>query len=152
MVNLSVKQRRIAQLKSKGMKNKDIAKIEYPEAKEHSGEVLVSRQLKKPYVAQFVEQGREIALRKYSINWDILIAKLTVMLNAEKTDFHSGEILPDNTTQLAAIKELAKMLTDLEKSNNQQNTPLNNTELIKALNSNVDEVELMRLVLNQKEQ
>ncbi len=41
-----------------------------------------------------------------------LIEKLNRLLDAEKLDFKTGEILADNGTQIQAIKTLAAMLSD----------------------------------------
>ena len=146
MAQLTEKQLRIAKLKSEGKTNRDIAKIEYPDAKDHAGEVIVSRELKKGHVAKYVEQGREIALKKYGVTWDILIAKLVIMLNADKSDFHTGEILPDFTVQMSALKELAKML---DKPTQDRTTPIDNKDLVNALNNSIDDVELQRLVFRK---
>lgn len=140
MVDITAKQMRIAELKSQGLKNKEIAAIEYPEAHGHAGDVIVSRELKKPHVAQYVDKGREIALKRYSVTWDTMIAKLTVMLNADKTDNLTGQIKPDYITQMNAIKLLIPLL---EKKLEQPRIITDDSALQTVLNSG-DEVELVK--------
>jgi hypothetical protein len=147
-LHITAKQKQIAKLKSQGLKQKDIAKIVYPEATEHSGAVLISRELKKGHVAKYVEQGRDIAIKKYAITWDKLISKLNAMLEAEKFNQFTGEIVPDYTTQLSAVKVFMNMLpVDDDKTSPHI---YDNNDLQKALSSNVDEVELQRLTFRKK--
>jgi hypothetical protein len=147
MVELSEKQEKLIELKSQGMKNKDIAAILYPEATEHAGAVIISRELQKPHVAKYVQQGRDAILKKYDINWNTIIAKLVIMLNAEKTDGLTGEIKPDYVLQLQVIKTILPML---DKANPQQNPIKNYPELQRALDKG-NEVELQRLVFKKNE-
>jgi hypothetical protein len=144
---LTNKQAEIVKLKSQGLTNRAIAKIVYPEATIHAGDVLVSRQLKKSHVAKYVDQGREIALRKYNITYDLLLAELTIMLSAMKTDIHTGEVLPDYQVRLAAVKTFLPMLE--KPPGTAKTNPITNPELFKALKDNNNEVELQRIVFTK---
>jgi len=139
--DIDAKQAQIIELKSQGKTNRDIGKIVYPERSQTVADTLVSRQLKKPHVAKYVDQGKERALAKYNITWDILMAKLIVMLNAEKRHALTGEVMPDNNLQFQVVKELIKMLD--KKPEQQLNQVTNNIALIHALKSNASEIDLL---------
>lgn len=141
MAELSEKQLRLAEMKSQGMKNKDIATALYPNATEHAGAVIVSRELKKPHVAQYVDKGREHALKKYKVNWDRIIFKLDKMLDAEKTNYRTGEIEPDYAAWGVAISKLMPMLGQVKETPTQENYTM--------IKKGMDEVELQRLVFKK---
>lgn len=154
LLQLSDKQRRIAEFKKQGMKNKDIAKIEYPNANPNTGAVLVSKQLKKMNVNRQIERGREWALRKHGVTFDLLIGKLVKKLDAEKTDPRTGEVSDDNGTQMNAIKTL---LTYIDKDDTNlngkfTNPPIgvqsSNPELMDAI-KNGNDVEIQRILFNK---
>lgn len=117
MVNLSVKQRRIIAYKMEGKTNKEIGALEYPKASEESQAVLVSRELKKQAVAQYLSKGLAESLDEFNINWPRLIKPLSDALNADKTVVHGNnaedgwtEVVPDHTIRLAALKQAIKLL------------------------------------------
>lgn len=144
--NISDKQKRIVEAKIKGLKNKDIAKIEYPQATQGSGEVLVSRQLKKEAVAQYYQQSRDLALQDLNITWRRIISVYEAGLNASKMDQFTGEITEDHTTRMSAADKLAKILPKEQESA----PPQINEELSKALNDpNVSDIQLMRVLKSQ---
>ena len=133
MVEITAKQKRMAEMKSKGLSNREIAAIEYPHAKLHAGDVIVSRELKKLSVAKYVDKGREAALRRYSITWDRVIAKLNFFLDSD-----------NNNLQMQALRTILPMLEHSEPIQKQDYT-----ELSKAINSNIDDVELQRIVFKK---
>jgi len=145
MAELSIKEQEIIKLKSQGLKNREIAKIVYPQATQHAGDVLISRALKKPDVAKYVDQGVERALSKHNIHWDNLIGKLKIMLDADKTNPMTGEISADYAVQLNAIKTLISLMPKQQANN----APSNITELTEAINNNVDDVELQRITFKK---
>lgn len=150
MVEISDKNLRIAKLRSEGKTLKEIARIEYPAATESSGTTIVSRELKKPHVAKYIDKGREYELKKHNITWERLIRKLEAKLEATKTDYHTGKILDDNATQLQAIKMLVTMLSE-NKATQIQGSTTNTTELVNAIKDNLNDVELQRVIFTSKE-
>lgn len=113
MVNISPKQKRIAKAKLKGIKNKDIGKIEYPEATPESQAVLVSRTLNKQAVVQYIEQGKLIALKKHNVTWDRIVKPISEALDATKIVTSHTEPdyeIVDHTTRLSASKQARELI------------------------------------------
>lgn len=138
---LRAKEQRIAQARLQGKKLKEIAKEEYPNASKHAGEVQVSRVLKKPRVAQYIEQEKTVALKTYGFTWDRIIRKLNDKIDATKSDFHTGELVDDNSTQLQALKMVISLL-DLPKDTNESQIK----DKLLDISSNADEIQLVRLL------
>jgi hypothetical protein len=133
---LSPKQRRIAKARIKGKSNKDIARVEYPKAKEHSGEVLVSREIQKGHVAQYIEQGKLQTLKEFNVTWRTIVEPRVEAVKAVKQNNFTGEITPDHTVRLKAAKDLEGMLENKQLDNDTR-------ELISNLPTNADEIELV---------
>lgn len=129
MVKISKKQERIARLKAEGLKNIEIAKQEYPRAKPESQAVLVSRELKKPNVAQYVEQMKEIAIKESNITWKRITDAISEGLESERI-----------TERLSAAKQARELLEEQK-----------HREEVKQVNlpSNMDEIQLIRLLKNK---
>lgn len=147
MVNISTKQKRIVKSKIKGLSNKDIGAKEYPEATPESQAVLVSREVNKPHVAQYLEQSKMIALKEHNITWSRIIKPISDALEAGvkriETNEETGELTEhetiDHNTRLRASKQAQELLQvkqmDEEVKEQLQNLP-----------SNVDEIQLIRLM------
>lgn len=147
MVNLSQKQRRIVEAKLEGRKNKEIGKLEYPNATPESQAVLVSRELKKPNVAQYHSKGLSKLLEAGGVTKNQYILNIGQAMQANKVaslagDFYETEI-PDYTVRLQANKQAERFLKFEE-----QDKELN-PELSKALKGDYDEVQLVRLMKNK---
>lgn len=110
MVELSPKQRRIINAKLKGKKNKEIAPIEYPNAKEHSGEVLISRELKKPHVAQYYDKELSVLLAEHNVTKNQYLMNIGEAMQATKQNQFTGEVTPDHATRLQANKQAERFL------------------------------------------
>lgn len=137
---LSPKQKRIVDLKIKGMKSKDIGKIEYPTATPGSQEALVSRELAKPLVAKYVEQSKLLALQEYKITWDTIIAPIADALQATKQNQFTGEVDADHSIRLSASRRAQELLQSIK----EETTPLNVTQLEPG-----DEVELTKAIFRK---
>jgi hypothetical protein len=136
MVEISEKQQLMAKLKSQGKTNREIAKIAYPQTEMHNAEVIVSRQLKKPNVVKYIDTGREAALRRYGITWNRVISKLNYFLDSE-----------NESMQMQALRTILSMLPASSEPTKKED----NKELIAAINSKVDDVELQRIVFKKSE-
>jgi hypothetical protein len=124
----SIKQRRIVHGKIKGLKNTEIGKQEYPKDKPISQRQLVSRELKKPAVAQYLEQSKLIALKESNITW------------RRVTDAISRG-LDDDNKYLSAAKQASDLL-DMPRDTKDEEL----NQALKSLPSNVDEIRLIQLM------
>lgn len=140
MPKLSRKDKQIANAHVKGVKNKDIGKIHYPNANPNSQAVLVSSTLKKPHVAQYVEQSKTIALKELGVTWKRIAQTFVDALDANKQNQFTGEINPDHAIRMQAGKNLANLMED--KNKEEVNEVIGNIP-------NVDEVQLIRLLKNK---
>jgi hypothetical protein len=145
MIKLSPKQKRIVKRKIEGLQNKDIGKLEYPTATPASQAVLVSRELKKPNVAQYYEQGKLKALQDNMITWNRIIKPVSDALDATMLAQVEGDYydtgIPNHTTRLSASKRAQELLESIDTTV----TPIMD---IKDLDSK-DEVELQRIVFKK---
>lgn len=130
------RQKRIAELKAKGLKNPEIGARVYPNANPTSQRQLVSRQLKKPHVAQYFEQSKLIALKTHNITWDRVVKPISDGLDWE--DKHGN---PDIQVRLRASKD-ARELLDLPTKTEDEELK----DVLGKLPSNLSELELQRLV------
>lgn len=138
MVKITPKQRRIVKAHAKGVKNKDIGLVEYPMANSNSQAVLVSRELKKPNVAQYSEQMKLIALKENNITWTRIAKVINEALDADKMNQFTGEITPDYTIRLSANKQ-AQNLLEAKQINDEFK------EQLQRLPIGADTIELVRL-------
>lgn len=132
---LSAKQRRIAELKIKGLKNTEIGAKVYPNAKPKSQRQLVSRELKKEAVAQYYEQSKLIALKENDITW-------TRVMKAVSDGLGDSSI----KVRLQAARQASEYLDIPNKSVE------DNQELVQNLANVSNEIELQRLLFKRKEQ
>lgn len=141
--NISPRQRRIVKAKTKGASNKDIGAQEYPNATPASQQVLVSRQLKKPNVAQYYEQSKLQALKEHNITWSRIIKPISDGLSASTKIYDNQGILmaedPDLNTQMRASKQAADLLR-IKDEVDPDAAPLN------TLPAGIDEIQLVRLL------
>lgn len=137
------KQRRIVKAKVQGKKNRDIAKLEYPNAKLESQDVIVSRELAKPHVAKYYQESKLIALKNVGIDWQWIIDRINDAGNATKQNQFTGEIDADHGLRLRAAKQAQDLLEVKTKDVDQTAAPLNN------LPAGIDEVQLIRLLKNR---
>lgn len=136
--NISSKQRRIVKAKIKGVKNKDIGKVEYPNATPDSQAVLVSRELGKDNVAKYYEQSKLQALKEHNITWSRVIKPISDALGAVRSDL-TGDVHVDHNTRLRASKQAVELL--------QVKGEIPETEsLISKLPDGIDEIQLVRLM------
>lgn len=133
---LSNKQKRIVRAKIKGKTNREIAKVEYPNAAPDSQDVIVSRELSKPAVKQYLEQTKLQALKEHNITWSRIIAPISAALHA--TD-RTGK--PNHMIRLSAAKQARELL---ELKHSEELPP----ELAN-LPRDVDEIQLVRLLKNK---
>lgn len=109
---------KIAELKQKGVKNKDIAKQVFPELPIKSAEVKVSRYLNKGHVAQYLITSKNEALKELKVNWYELLLPFTDALKADRIVVHGNqedswvEVVPDHTIRMNGAKELIKHMPD----------------------------------------
>lgn len=135
MVNrVSSKDKRIVKARIKGKKLKEIAAKEYPNAKENSGMVLVSRQLKKPHVAQYYEQSKLQALKDLNITWRRVIKPIS-----EGLDFESDDKAEAIKIRMSASKQARELLQLKDQQETTQQTQQN-------IPMDIDEIEVQRLL------
>jgi hypothetical protein len=146
MDQLSDIQAQIVKLKSEGLNNRQIGLIVYPGMKQSVADVKVSRELKKNSVAKYIDQGRELSLKKYNISFDRVMHKLNYMLDKTKLNTFTGEVEDDIQAQTFAINKLLPML---DKPPEKPNNITNNIALIKALNTS-DPVKLQDAFFSNK--
>jgi hypothetical protein len=137
MNNISRKAKQIANAKIKGHKNKDIGKIQYPNASPASQAVLVSTTLNKPEVVQYMEQSKLIALKEANITWARIIAPINDALTATKA---SGDT--DHTIRLAASKQARELMQD-------KNMSEETKQQVASLPGDIDEIQLIKLIKNK---
>ena len=135
------KQRRIVRAKINGKKQREIGDIEYPNAKLPSKDVIISRELKKPHVAKYLEQSKLIALKESNITWKRVTDVISDSLDAEKQNNFTGEITPDYSTRLSAAKQ-ARDLLDLPKETKDEELK----EKLLDISENADEVQLLKII------
>jgi hypothetical protein len=144
--NISPKQRRIVKAKIKGVKNKDIGKVEYPNATPDSQAVLVSRELQKGHVAQYLEQSKLQALKEHNITWSRIIKPISDGLKAtHKIYDKEGKTIveePDLNTQMRASKQASELLRVKEEID-----PVSPDGL--KLPDDIDEIQLIKLIKNK---
>lgn len=124
---ISKKQREIAKMKAKGLKNTEIGKVVYPNATPLSQRQLVSRELKKPNVAQYQEQIKEIAIKDSNITWKRITDAISDGLDSNRI-----------SDKLSAAKQARELLETKQKVEEVK-------EQITHL-PNVDEIQLIRLM------
>lgn len=141
MVKLpSEKQRRIVKAKIQGKKQREIANVEYPQATQQSKDVLVSRELKKPIVAKYLNKELNKLLEEQGVTKSQYIMNVGQAMKADKQNTFTGEIVPDWTTRLNANK-MAERFIKFEEEQSQS--------VIPEGFENYDEVQLVRLMKNQ---
>lgn len=143
---INPKARRIIKAKIKGTSNKDIGALEYPNATPRSQEVLVSRELTKPNVAQYYEQSKLQALKEHNITWSRIIQPISDGLSATNKIYDKqGNILVeenDLNTRMRASKQASELLR-IKDEVDPDAAPLN------SLPAGIDEVQLIRLLKNR---
>lgn len=133
---ISAKQKRIVKAKIQGKKNREIAQVEYPDATQESQDVIMSRELNKPAVKQYLEQTKLQALKEHNITWSRIIKPISDGLEAT-----TERRRPNYQVRLAAAKQARELL---ELKYNEEIPPE-----FKSLPSNVDEIQLVRLLKNK---
>lgn len=141
MVKLpSEKQRRIVKSKIKGVKHREIANIEYPQASQESKDVIISRELKKPHVAKYMDKELSLLLQEQGVTKSQYITNVGQAMKADKQNTFTGEITPDWTTRLSANKMAERFLKFEE-----DNTPVKQPEL-----DGLDDMQLVGAVFKTK--
>lgn len=107
---ISPKQKRIVKAKIKGAKLKDIGNVEYPNATDRSKEVLVSRELNKPHVAQYLDKELSKTLETNHVTKAQYIMNIGLAMTADKQNQFTGEITPDIGARLAGNKQAERFL------------------------------------------
>ncbi len=136
MAKMSPKQKRIAEAKLSGMTNKDIGAVEYPTATAGSRAVLISRELKKPHVAKYIDTGVDKQLEKFNVTKEQYFFNIGLAMQAEKQDQFTGEVRPDIQARLAGNKMAEKYLFKEDEE------PVK----VGKLPEGIDEVQLIRLL------
>lgn len=147
------KQQLMIEEKIKGKKLKEIAAIAYPDTPIAAGMVQVSSQLHKSHVAQYMEQRKLAALKKYNVNWERIIKPISEALDASKMIVHGSKSeeawvdeVPDHMVRLAASRQARELLPKLIE-------PTDNTAdiigLTEAINTSVDDIELTKVVFKK---
>lgn len=137
---LTKTERKIAKAKIKGKKNQEIGAEVYPNASPQSQRQMVYRELKKPQVAQYIEQTKTIALKEAGVTWSKIVQPFVDAWQAERPDG-----TPDHTTRMVASKNLAGLM---EKPQPQEPAP---TQTIEELASVSDEIEMQRLLFKRQD-
>ena len=157
MAKLTEIEQRAVDLKLEGLNNKQIGAILYPNATTGTQSVLMTRLFKKKHIAKILENGLEQSLKRYNVTYDRLIKKLESKLDASKIDYKTGEVLEDNAVQMSALKTLLALLIDKDKkidnpiSGVLRSNDNYNPELVNAINNNVDDIELQRIIFKKNE-
>lgn len=133
---LNPKTKRIIKAKIQGKKHKEIAAVEYPNATEHSGVELVSRQLRNN--ASYLEQSKLQALKEHNITWSRVIKPISDALGAVRSDL-TGDVHIDHNTRLRASKQAVELLQVKGESPETES-------LISKLPDGIDEIQLVRLM------
>lgn len=136
---LTKTERKIAKAKIKGKKNQEIGAEVFPNASPQSQRQMVYRELKKPEMAQYIEQTKTIALKEAGVTWGKIVQPFADALLAEKPD---GTI--DHTTRMVASRNLAGLM---EKPQPQESAP----HTLKELANTSDEIELQRLIFKTQD-
>lgn len=134
---------RIAELKAKGMKNKDIAPLVYPDLPIESALVKVSRHLTKGQAGAYLEQSKLQALKEHNITWSRIIAPIAdaleanhvVILGSKEDAF--ADVQPDHSTRLRASRQASELLKVKDEIGPDTPAPIN-------LPSGMDEVQILR--------
>lgn len=137
--SVSKKQKRIVTKHIKGDSNVEIGKEEYPKATTKSQRQIVYQELNKPAVRQYMEQAKLQAMKEHNIGWHRVMKVIDKGLDATKTD-NSGAPIDDMGTQLRAAKQASDYL-EMPKDIKEEAQ-----ELIGNLPSNVDEIQLVRIL------
>lgn len=119
------REREIAKMKAKGLKNTEIGAVVYPNANPTSQRQQVSRVLKKPRVAQYQEQIKSIAIKDSNITWRRITDAISDGLDSDRI-----------SDKLSAAKQARELLEVKEVETEQE---------IKSL-PNVSEIQLIRLM------
>lgn len=137
------KQRRIIKAKIQGASNKDIGAAEYPQATPQSQAVLISRELKKTNVAQYMEQSKLQALKEHNITWSRIIRPINDALEANKVvilgkgEDAFADVQPDHTTRLSAAKQARDLMEDKRAAPTDPAPPMN-------IPADADAIEILR--------
>lgn len=145
------KKAKAVEMHLEGKKQKDIAKIVYPDQTPQAGQVSVSRLLNSQEVQAQVAQS----LAKHDITIDKAIAPIKEALEATKVvitgskDDAFAEVIPDHNIRLKAGKE-ARDLLGINQTRNTQDTQQGMTaEDIQDLGNASNEVELQRILFKK---
>lgn len=134
-----------------GKKQKEIAKVIYPDQTPQAGQVSVSRLLN----SQEVQREVALALHNHGITIDKAIAPLAEALTATKVSIVGqgneafAEVTPDHNIRMRAGKE-ARELLGVGKTTHKDDTPdALSIEEIHEIASTSDEAELTRLIFRK---
>lgn len=94
--------------------------------------------LTKAKAVRTIAEASGVTIEQYMMN-------IGEAMIAEKQNQFTGEITPDYGVRLSANKQAREFLQLEDSSNN----PSSNSDLVKALNDNVDAVELQRLIFKK---
>lgn len=136
MIDNSTPDIQIANLKAKGMKNKDIAPIVYPDLPVESAVVKVSRHLK-GQAGAYLEQSKLIALKKAGIDWEWIIEGIKEAGEATKQNNFTGEVTPDHSIRLSARKQARDLMEDKRVTPDNPAPPMN-------IPADADAIEILR--------
>jgi hypothetical protein len=146
MVKLSAKDRRIALASAKGLSNKEIGAVEYPNATPESQAVLVSRVLGKTHVAQYRDKELDVLLNKHGVTKNQYIENIGQAMKATKIVTSHTEPdyeVPDHTVRLNANRQAERFLK-FDNDIKQEGSEVLN----KALKEG-DELQMIRVLKNK---
>lgn len=136
----------IAELKLKGMKNKDIAPIVYPKLSLDSAIVKVSRHSK--LANQYLDESKALVIADMGITWRTILDVYKEAIEATKAVVHGKDsedgwvdVVPDYPVRITAAKELSKHLPP------ENSTPINPLEDLDL--SNMDTLELKQAIFKR---
>jgi hypothetical protein len=115
-----------------GSKNREAAKV--------AGHVLSHD--------ESIQHDLSIELERADINVQRPLKRIREALDADKIDFKTGEVFADHSTRLKA-SAMALDLLGVKNAKTSEPNPTQNKELLDAINNNVDEVELQKLVFRK---
>ncbi len=145
MVKISAKDRRIALASAEGLSNKEIGAVEYPNATPESQAVLVSRVLKKQWVAQYRDKELAVLLKTHGVTKNQYIENIGKAMKATKIVTSHTELdyeVPDHTVRLNANRQAERFLKF-------EDVKQEGSEVLKQALKEGDELQMIRVLKNK---
>ncbi len=107
---LKPREKRLATKIIEGETIQDAGVEEYPNATPQSARVLASRQINKPHVQAYIQDGKLKAIEDSGITWQKILQPVVDALQAVKENQNTGEVTPDHNVRMAASRRAQELL------------------------------------------